>query len=201
MPLTLYSTRRWRKPNSDKVLHLKTSLDTTHQKIHHLITVSECTKTKPATCLGDYHLYIVLYWNLGSKWSSEKGQNKGLVKQSLRTKLHRLSTSISIYFVKRRLLCFQGILNFSGSWRAQKGCHTIPLEGLSHKRGRPQQIKRSNQLWWDVEPYEGGLSSTATPLKLSSRKLCLFMSLSAKHSALRRASSVRILLSEFKYMI
>lgn len=100
--------------------------------------------------------------------------------------------------MQRRFLRFQGILNFSGSLSALKGCHTIPLEGLSHKRGRQQQIKCSNQLWWDVELYEGGLSSRATYLKLSSRKLCLFMSLSARAAALRCAISLKVLKSLFK---
>lgn len=135
---------------------------------------------------------VLLFWSsVESWWLWMRRAKHRFLQSSLRTKLHRPSTSISIYLVKRRLLRFQRFLNFSGSLRAQKGCHTIPLEGLSNKRGRPQQIKHSNQLWWAVEPYEGGLSSRDTCLKLSLRKLCLLTSLSASDTALTKAISLQ----------
>lgn len=48
------------------------------------------------------------------------------------------------------------------------------LEGLQHKGGRRLQIKHSNQLRWEVDPWQGGgLGSRGMSLKLCSWKLCL----------------------------
>lgn len=60
-------------------------------------------------------------------------------------------------------------------WEHRKDVTQYRLEGFWHKRGRRLQIKHSNQLRWEVVPWERGLGFWGMALKFGFWRLCLLV--------------------------